>query len=1046
MSSITDYLYRIQELTNKNLKILTAINDAFTSKKEHLGVTIDGNNYVIPSFIALENKINALQSNFENLVDAPLTGEVNMTFDGSTQRMQMMGYSNTPSKVDLAFSGSTFKTERTDVFKDFMTPTPFLELDLSSVTNCTKNVVIKKISLRNAELIAAIDSVKTLPSTNDGMPTLSYSDVKAILYNYTEDVDYVEYDTLRRMPAKTSGCSGEYTVKRIITHDIDSNFEEHYELEVNEDLVYYTDSGTIANDIQVGDFLVTNDDTVKLVIEAIQPALKVMTVKVLFGAYSDITDVDSMLPDKYKLKYYKQSDFDMFKYVNLPLEEDTNICVFVAPMNDTLNIQAPYGDGLYIDTNTLTITIDGVEMSFPEYYKTYVNNIGDTLFGITSMVDNTVNNIPKADFDRYTTLSKPTLNDSDFTVTQINKHLDNSAAVQEIRRLYKQKAELKSEMNTVDNEINNTLELLSNISFEDTTGNREKYTSKLASLNSQKAEIRNSIAATSQSIAENANNSELPIENAKYHIRGFVDPAPEGLPKVIKIDVEYRYKNKNSFTGNAMTIGESGDFIYSDWNIMNTYPLMKRAKIDSVSYTFDYLPENGGVNEPSFNQIDIPISQGESVDFKVRYVYDLGWPFIKVTSEWSEVKNIEFPTEFLKNVEILDIIEENNNDIKTYQFEGLLNEKGIIKHTDDGFMDQDVQYFHKAESVASGFFTDERRVIPLKDKLSEMESRIFALQTEVLGASSDNLIVTLSDGNTINVLKPFISNTFAVENYADAITDASKRTEIFGGLTAAYKQLMISFYNAGEYNVNLYSMFPGDFNENLVPGAQSFFDGKNYVTDSTNGVWMKLNKMQGESVDSEFAMQRYNQFIYFRMNDVYNGNTLYAALNDDQLVSNDASQKISSKKNAIPESVTTSLSDSALYYATLFPYIGQLSGICINNNDQKYTLEPGESITVPISFFYWFKTTSDPSVLDSLETINRTMSFDIRTSLYRDPVNYRFTVSADYNSNIYVKGRTGGNLGMNTAPYTSVIVKTASQKMRRGDASINSVQTTKTRR
>ena len=1042
MSSITDYLYRIQELTNKNLKILTAINDAFTSKKEHLGVTIDGNNYVIPSFIALENKINALQSNFENLVDAPLTGEVNMTFDGSTQRMQMMGYSNTPSKVDLKFNGSTFKTEQNDIFKDFMTPTPFLELDLSSVTNCTKNVIIKKIALRNPELVAAIDGVKTTPASEDGMPTVSYSDVKAILYNYTEDIDYVDYDTLRRMPVKTSGCSGEYTVKRIISHDIDSNFEEHYELEVNEDLVYYTDSGTIANDIQVDDFLVTNDDTVKVVIEAVQPALKIMKVKVLFGAYSDITDVDSMLPDKYKLKYYRQSDFDMFKYVNLPLEEDTNICVFIAPMNDTLNIQAPYGNGLYIDTGLLTISIDGKELSFPEYYKTYVNNIGDTLFGITSMVNNTINNITKADFDAYTS-AKPELNDSDFTVTQINKHLDNSAAVQEIRRLYKQKSELKGELSTVDSDISKTLELLSNISFEDTTGNREKYTSKLAALNSQKVELSNSIAATSQSIAENANNSELPIENAKYHIRGFVSPEPEGLPKVIKIDVEYRYKNKNSFTGNAMTIGENGEFIYSDWNIMNTYPMMKRASIDSVSYTFDYIKDNSGVNEPSFNQIDIPISQGESVDFKVRYVYDLGWPFVKVTSEWSEVKNIEFPTEFLKNVEILDIIEENNNDIKTYQFEGLLNEKGIIKHTDDGFMDQDVQFFHHAESVASGFYTDERRVIPLKDKLSEMESQIFALQTEVLGASSDNLIVTLSDGNATNVLKPFISNAFAVENYADAITDASKQAEIFGGLTAAYKQLMISFYNAGEYNVNLYSMFPGDFNENLVPGAQSFFDGKNYVTDSTNGVWMKLNKMQGESTDSEFAMQRYNQFIYFRMNDVYNGNTLYETLNDDQLISNNAGQKISSKKNAIPESVTASLSPSGLYYATMFPYIGQLSGICINNNDKKYTLEPGESITVPISFFYWF---NEQAASDSLETISRTMSFDIRTSLYRDPVNYRFTVSADYNSNIYVKGRTGGNLGMNTAPYTSVIVKTASQKMRRGNSNGNSVITTKTRR
>ena len=83
MANITDYLYRLQDLTNTNLKILTAINDAFSTKKEHLSVMIGTKRYIIPSYIALENKVDQLQADFENLVSIPKTGEAAITFDES---------------------------------------------------------------------------------------------------------------------------------------------------------------------------------------------------------------------------------------------------------------------------------------------------------------------------------------------------------------------------------------------------------------------------------------------------------------------------------------------------------------------------------------------------------------------------------------------------------------------------------------------------------------------------------------------------------------------------------------------------------------------------------------------------------------------------------------------------------------------------------------------------------------------------------------------------------------------------------------------------
>ena len=37
---------------------------------------------------------------------------------------------------------------------------------------------------------------------------------------------------------------------------------------------------------------------------------------------------------------------------------------------------------------------------------------------------------------------------------------------------------------------------------------------------------------------------------------------------------------------------------------------------------------------------------------------------------------------------------------------------------------QDITYYHKPENIASGFYTDERRIIPLKDKLAELNNLV----------------------------------------------------------------------------------------------------------------------------------------------------------------------------------------------------------------------------------------------------------------------------------------------------------------------------------
>ena len=88
----------------------------------------------------MENKLNTLEDNFENLVNAPKTGEASFSFDGNTQSIEVKGFTNVPNKAfdnidveNLVKNMKTFSYKKNEVFKDFLTPTPYVKIDLSQI-------------------------------------------------------------------------------------------------------------------------------------------------------------------------------------------------------------------------------------------------------------------------------------------------------------------------------------------------------------------------------------------------------------------------------------------------------------------------------------------------------------------------------------------------------------------------------------------------------------------------------------------------------------------------------------------------------------------------------------------------------------------------------------------------------------------------------------------------------------------------------------------------------------------------------------------------
>lgn len=1001
MATVTDYLIKLQDLTQQNLDILKAINESFLTNKAHLSTTISGVTYSMPSFLALENKINLLREDFDNLVNAPKTGEAYFTFDGNSRAIEVRGYTHTPSSLILP-TRDEFGVKTNNIFKDFLNPTLYLHFDLSSIPNDITTVNVKKV----IPVAQALKERFALETGENATVQYMWGDLYKILSLYSKDVDYIEYDTTMNLPIRKNIGSGTYVIEKVVDDVIDENLDEYVTIKFRTDvenatknLSYKTFDETIDRYLNIGDQLVTYDDSAKMEITEIQNNTNTVTVKILFGDYLNLvesnvedTKLDD-IEDLCKLKFFSPVDFDNDKYVQVPLEEDQYVFIAIAPLNNRMNVQSPWGSGLLVNTYKLTNS-DGVD--FKTYYNNNINNIGDVLNDITSMMSESLTKYNKDEFDSMVSY-KPTINTNNLSVIQINSHLNDSDTIKNIRALYSQKKQIKLQLNEVQTQITDINSKLNQISFEDTSNLRSVYTTQLSEYNQTKNDLNTSLNKILDQIAINANNSDIPIENAKYHIRGFFDctndiDGNEYKYPIRGIQVQYRYKNVHNTTGKAMTINEK--YIFSDWNVMSGFNNVKVASNDGSGYKFDFKPLNDDKNEPSFNQIDIPISQGETVDLRLKIIYDYGYPFVEVASGWSDIVNISFPSEYLKDVQILDILKENNDDIETYRFENIISEKGITKHIDDEIIDQDITYFHNPSHIASGFYTNERRIIPLKDKLEELSNQIILLKDEINESSSSSLDVYAVVGDSRQLILPFQSNYVYPKSYNNVVENypvsGYKKTVIkpaSGDNPAEYSietYLNIILSNTSSHVVKLYPIFPGPNDETINKLTNTKYGKSGYcgvkadgvTAEENQGVYMKFSKEETGNT-TYTTPQLANQYITFRINNPYDGTEYYKGGANG---STENQQSI----GGLPE-LAKDTNGAYVTSAVVYPKLSEKTSLCLDNSNKMVykVINPGESIIVPIYMKYYLKDTA---------LINKTLSFDLRTSLYKDLNNYTFTV------------------------------------------------------
>ena len=175
--------------------------------------------------------------------------------------------------------------------------------------------------------------------------------------------------------------------------------------------------------------------------------------------------------------------------------------------------------------------------------------------------------------------------------------------------------------------------------------------------------------------------------------------------------------------------------VFSNWNEKKTKvrPRAKSIAPDgTVATKFSWQPsrvEDG--QEINFNQLDIAISQGETVEIRVKSISEAGYPQNPIMSDWSESMTVAFPEAEIDTNDIAATVEANLAELARVRMIEELTAQGVYTHVGDSFSANESYYAHVATNIASGFLTDEQKPISVYDKIAELEAALAGLKGTV---------------------------------------------------------------------------------------------------------------------------------------------------------------------------------------------------------------------------------------------------------------------------------------------------------------------------
>lgn len=875
-NSIKEYYVKLQELYTQCYDMLKAMNQSLSSKSSEITVSVtnvDGSteNVRIPSFLYLESKIEELSNNMDQIYELPNSGEAWMTKYDESYKVVLQQANNAPSKPEnVSFNTVAEYTDNT-FFKDLVNPKTYIKVSIANLPLSAEKVLMKKVIINESSLYTALGN----------LDITSYSDLKAALYNYNKGYDYEEYESELSLPIKNAKYKSSFkivdipAVKSSVGISDTNPWTEgnssklSYKLYLDTLEYYNTDDPTISYTIKANDLLTISGKNASWVVKEVNTSDMSVIIEESVGhvALQSYSSDPSMVFNIYN------DNYDEYNYVNVPLEEDNYLYIFLSVVSN--GVRSDWSSPLSVDLNSIYVMDAGGNyvkdsygnnLTYIEYYNKYCTNIGDLISGIaktaypqlTSFTPSELSTIQNGEEVKQL-VSNTFDTTSILQVTPINKHLTDDVTTDDIKTLHESKNNLTQQLQSIQLSINETYNKLTTTDFSvDNSTTQATLKQQLNEYYTERTSLQKQLNSVIDNINIKASDLNVTGNTVKYRIRGVTSTGDlsdyfknyvSSNIEVIGMDVEYKYK---STTKDTTTITSINSSTFTDWNSYKNADKERKLVFTTSGYGVEFVDYSTTDNIVKWNQIDIPIQQGEDVIIRLRYKLNIGQPFMNLYTPWSEEKTMIFPTEYKEDVDLTDILTQNNDDTITSAFSKTLIDEGYSEHIQDKMVSSDQTFFHMPESIYSGFNTAENKMLSLKDKLTDINNEVETWKTLVdteanfkyevyLNYDQTSVLLSSNSVNNINIYESNISQD-----------------------TFTKKSMNIVIKNTGNTRLNLYSIFPGNTDLDLL----------NTNIDAYNQSIVNYERIP-LIVNNEVKGQKMGQWVYFRENSAWSKSSIY---------------------------------------------------------------------------------------------------------------------------------------------------------------------------
>lgn len=909
--SIKEYYIKLEKMMSNAVNMLDSLNKALTTTSQEITIDlINSSNDThtslrIPSFLYLEGQIEQLNNIISNLFDIPKSGEAWLNNSSNMHKITLVKSNTAPIIPTIGNTNNLgFNIKDNNIFKDLVSPKTYIRLNIDNLPDNIEKILMKKIVVHNSGDIEYLRSFT------------SYSDIKNALFNRRVGTDYEEYDTILDLPIKADKFKSNFKIEKCEQIDISAN--NRYKLQLDTIAYYDKDDQSIQYILKKGDYICLPNEYV---------IYKVLDVTTIYNAQSQteneyVVTVEESIGHISLQTYEENSNmyfqiynksYSEYNYIDIPLEENPYIIIFLSTIYN--NIRSEYSSAIHIDLNNIyMMDNDGKyildetnnKIGYLSYYKNYCKNVGDLLNSFAKFTYPQPDNFSESDLLRLTDseemkqLVSNSLYSADellLSVRCINEHLIDDASSERIINLHSQKNELNSQLRSLNDNIDQVYSQLLSVNFaQETSLTQESLKSKLDNYYSERTELEKQLLNIVDDININKE-SILGTSKSKYRVRGVTDANDKYDSSIespiisyihnefgfncdlIELQVEYKYKNA---TKDSTSIVNSIDnSLFTDWNRLDSIERERYLKFDPETgkYKISFYNYSNISNVIKWNQIDIPINQGEDVVIRIRYKYNIGQPFINLYTPWSNEITIPFPVEYSETNNITSIIQDNDNDVINAKFLRTLINDGYEEHITNKIIDNSKIYYHMPENIYSGFNTPENNLISLKDKLIDMSNQINIYKETLDNEINSQYRIFLEWDNSSIELSNLTTNNITINELINGASDVFVK-----------KNINLVIKNTGSTPIKLFSIFPGNVDTPLLNANNRYF---NDIIENYQRVPMLI---EGSSIPSESIIPQYlGQWIYFRQNNPYTLKSLYY---DSKVQNTQDNSDISSGNNA----------------------------------------------------------------------------------------------------------------------------------------------------